>query len=133
MIPAGAKSPRLWAAAGAVTCGLAVVLGAYGWHDLEADTDMREIFMLSVQYHMWHGLALFAVAWLAETGGRAAALAALAGCAFLGGIVLFSGNLYGLAVTGEPPVIGGAPFGGFALMAGWALLAGAALVRRKAG
>ena len=124
-------SPRLWTFVGAVVCGCAVALGAYGWHSLDADTHMREVFMLAVQYHMWHGLALFAVAWLTQSGGRAAITAAAAGMAFLAGIVLFSVNLYYLAVYDAPLVSGGAPYGGYALMGGWAALAIAGLLHGR--
>jgi len=125
-------SSRLWGATGAIVCGFAVIAGAYGWHSLESDHDMRQIFMLGVQYHMWHGLALLVVAWLADGGGRSATAAAAAGLGFLAGIVLFSVNLYVLAVTGEPLISGAAPIGGFALMGGWAILAVSAILRKPA-
>ncbi len=126
---AALASPRLWAAMAAVICGLAVLMGAYGWHSLEGDADLRDIFMLAVQYHMWHGLALFVIAWLSDAGGRAGKFAAAAGAAFLAGIFLFSVNLYVQATAGDPLVPGMVPVGGFALMAGWALLAISCLLR----
>ncbi|MEK9723697.1 MAG: DUF423 domain-containing protein, partial [Rhodospirillaceae bacterium] len=116
-------SPRLWAALGALVSGTSVVLGACGWHSLSADETMRGIFMLAAQHQMAHGLALFAVAWLCDAGGRAAMAAAAAGTAFVAGVVLFSVNLYVLTVTGAPLLVGAAPVGGFAMMAGWAALA----------
>lgn len=131
MIPKALVGARPWVAGGAVLCGLAVALGAYGWHSLDADEGGQRIFMLGVQYHMWHGLALFAVAWLADGTGRSATLAAVAGVLFVVGIGLFAVNLYGLAVAGEVFLSGGAPYGGYAMMAGWAALAMAGLTRRR--
>ena len=122
-------SPTLWTVLGAVLAGMAVALGAYGWHDLEADEEIREIFMLSVQYHMWHALGLILVGWRCSVGPASAKWAALAGIAFVLGILLFSGNLYAFAITEVLPVPGGAPIGGFCFMAGWGLLAISALAR----
>ena len=92
---------------------------------------MRDIFMLGVQYHMWHALALIVTGWRASQGGGAQRWAALAGPAFILGIVCFCGNLYAFAVTGELPVSGAAPIGGIAFMAGWVLLALSALTKAK--
>ncbi len=124
-------SSRLWTVLGTVLAGLAVALGAYGWHDLEGDAAMREIFMLAVQYHMWHALGLIVAGWRCTVGAKAAKAAGAAGLALVAGIVLFSGNLYVFAITGDLPVSGAAPIGGFAFMAGWGLLALSALMREK--
>ncbi len=57
---------RLWLFVAGLNGTLAVMAGAYGWHWLEAaDSGLRDIFMMAVQYQMWHALALLAVAWLA--------------------------------------------------------------------
>ena len=124
-------SPQLWTVLGTLLAGVAVALGAYGWHDLEGDTAMREIFMLAVQYHMWHALGLIVAGWRCSVGPRSATAAALAGMAFVSGIVLFSGNLYVFAITGDLPVTGAAPIGGFAFMAGWGMLAVSAVLCEK--
>ena len=123
-------SARLWLIVGAAICGTAVALGAYGWHDLEGDASARDIFMLAVQYQMWHGIGCCIVAWRTDVGGKAAAAAALAGACFAAGVGLFCGNLYVFAVTGNLPIAGAAPMGGLAFMAGWGLLAVSALMRR---
>ena len=123
----------LWASLGSVICGTAVLAGAYGWHRLAADEDLRDIFMLATQYQMWHGLALFAVAWAAAPHERFVGFAGAAGAAFCLGTILFSVNIYAFAVRGDYLLPGTAPLGGFALMAGWALLAVAALRRRAPG
>lgn len=124
-------SPTPWIVIGGLLGGLAVAAGAYGWHALEGDAAMRDIFMLAVQYHMWHALALLAVGWRCSAGLPGARWAALGGVAFVAGIVLFSANLYAFAVTGTLIVAGAAPVGGFCFMAGWALLAASALVKAR--
>ena len=117
-----------WLIVAAVSGLLAVALGAYGWHALAATDALRAIFLMGVQYQMWHALALIAVAWLAEAGPatRRPTLAHLSGLAFVIGTVLFSGSLYAMGLTGTVPVTGAAPTGGGLLMAGWVLLALAA-------
>lgn len=107
---------QIWLFVAALNGLAAVVAGAFGWHWLQADPGMREIFNIGVSYHMWHALALLAVAWLAE---RKPLPARVAGIGFTGGIVLFSGTLYAFALTGELPLSGLAPVGGVLLMAGW--------------
>ena len=111
---------------------LAVAAGAYGSHALAVtESAHRDGFMTAVQYHMWHALALFAVAWLAsrpETPGATAVR--VAGWAFTAGIVLFSGTLYALGLTGSVPVPGAAPAGGLSFFVGWAALIWAAVARK---
>ncbi len=111
---------------------LAVAAGAYGSHALvAAESAHRDIFMTAVQYHMWHALALFAVAWLASRRDAPGATAVrVAGWAFTAGIVLFSGSLYALGVTGSVPVPGAAPAGGLSFFVGWAALIWAAVARK---
>jgi uncharacterized membrane protein YgdD (TMEM256/DUF423 family) len=123
------QASRPWIVAGALLAALAVAAGAYGWHALKADQAMRDIFMLAVQYHMWHSLALIAVGWRCTQGAKSALWAAFAGIAFVIGIVLFCGNLYDFAATGNLLIPGAAPVGGFSFMAGWVLLAVSALVK----
>jgi len=122
-------SNRFWTAFGAMLAALAVAAGAYGWHALEGDQAFRDIFMLAVQYHMWHALGLIAVGWRCAAGPGAAKWAAFAGICFSLGIVLFSGNLYVFAMQAQVALKGAAPVGGAAFMAGWALLAVSALAK----
>lgn len=72
---------RLWLFVAGLNGLLAVMAGAYGSHNLEAaDSGSRDVFMVAVQYHMWHALALLAVAWLAERRqGRGAVAPSVAG------------------------------------------------------
>ncbi len=116
---------RTFAILGAVNGFLAVAAGAFGAHGLrERLTPERlETWELAARYQMYHALALLAVALLAARGGRPATAS---GWCFLAGIVVFSGSLYLLAVTGTRWLGAITPLGGLALLAGWALLAVAA-------
>lgn len=103
---------------------IAVAAGAYGYHDLAADETTRDVFMIGVQYHAWHALALLATAWLAEhRGGARRRWALIAAAAFVIGTVLFSGTIYVFAMSGDIPVPGAAPAGGAAFMLGWLIFA----------
>jgi len=117
---------RLLAFLGAVNGGLAVAAGAFGAHALKTrlPADLQVVFETGARYHFFHALALFAVAWLAS---RDAPGSTAAGIAFLAGIVLFSGSLYVLALTGQRWLGAVTPIGGLAFLVGWALTAYAAL------
>lgn len=124
-----------WLIVGALFGFSAVGAGAYGWHGME-DEDIRRIFMLGVDYQMWHALALLAVAWLAARPELAGSkLPLLSGIAFSLGIVLFSGTLYFFTHMGYVPVEGAAPGGGYLMMAGWAgvVLCGWKIKQAKSG
>jgi len=101
---------------------LAVGLGAFGAHALRTrlEPDFQSVYKTGVRYHFYHALALFAVAWLAET--RPSVWVSAAGWAFLAGIVLFSGSLYTLSLSGQRWLGAITPFGGLAFLAGWMLL-----------
>ncbi|MDA1089651.1 MAG: DUF423 domain-containing protein [Proteobacteria bacterium] len=122
------KGANPWLVIASISGLVAVGAGAYGAHDLSTEDTFQDSFNSGVQYHMWHSLALLAVAWFTEQrqGTNAAKWGHLAGGLFVAGIVLFSGTLYYLGVSGELFLSGVAPVGGMALMAGWAVLAFAA-------
>ena len=105
----------------------AVALGAFGTHALKArlTPEMAGVWHTAVQYHAWHGLALLGVGLLMLHAPERAGLA-LAGWLFVAGVLLFSGSLYALALTGVRGLGAITPFGGGALLAGWAALAWAA-------
>ena len=107
--------------AGSVLGFLGVALGAFGAHALEArlDAHAKSIYQTGVQYHLVHALAVV----LCAVWAREHATAATAGWAFVGGVVVFSGSLYLLAVTGRTWLGAVTPLGGLALLAGWLLLA----------
>ena len=114
---------RPWLVAGALGGLLAVALGAFGAHALKAvlDPELLHIFDKGVRYQGMHSLALLATGLLL----REAPLASLraAAVAFTLGMVLFSGSLYLLALTGSRALGMLTPLGGLAFLAGWALLA----------
>ena len=112
---------------GALAGALGVALGAFGAHGLRnrLTPDMLAVFETGVRYHMYHALALVLVAALmARLDGW---LIHAAGWSFAIGIVLFSGSLYLLAVTGVRILGAITPLGGVAFILGWAFLAIAAL------
>lgn len=115
---------RIWLFIAAVNGGLAVLCGAFAAHGLVAHLtpDALGVFETGARYHMYHALAM-GLAALIPGSRRAETAAAL----FLGGIVLFCGSLYLLALTGVRMLGFVTPFGGVAFLAGWVFLALAAL------
>jgi len=113
---------------GALSGTIGVAIGAFGAHGLRGrlSPEMLAVFETGVRYHLYHALALLAVAALmSRIDGR---LITAAGWLFTSGIVLFSGSLYLLALTGVTTLGAVTPVGGLAFMLGWACLAIAALV-----
>lgn len=108
---------------------LGVALGAFAAHGLAAyfsDKPRLEAnFKTGVQYHFYHALALLGVAFAAQT--FTSSLIPLAGWLFLLGIILFSGSLYALSLTGKRALGAITPLGGLAFLAGWVCLAIGAL------
>jgi uncharacterized membrane protein YgdD (TMEM256/DUF423 family) len=118
---------RLFFVLGSVLAGLAVALGAFAAHGLRSvlsPTDLAT-FEVGVRYQMYHALALLAVAGAVARWGATTAVAA--GWFFAAGIVLFSGSLYLLVLTGPRWLGAITPLGGVAFLVGWALLAWTAL------
>ncbi len=109
---------------GALSGLLAVALGAFGAHALAGrlGADRMGWFQTGVQYQMTHSLAALVAGGLVEAR-LASPVALWGGGAFLGGIVLFSGSLYALALTGRRSLGAVTPVGGVFFLAGWALLA----------
>ncbi len=118
--------------AGAVCAFLAVALGAFGAHGLSQrlSADLLDVYHTGVDYHMFHSLALVAVGLLQRHTPSAAAR--WAGALFLAGIVVFSGSLYLLAVSGVRQLGMVTPLGGLAFLAGWIAFALAARKIRPA-
>jgi uncharacterized membrane protein YgdD (TMEM256/DUF423 family) len=113
---------RVFGALGAVTAFLAVALGAFGAHALRArlTPEDLDVFETGVRYQMYHALALVAVAW--ATTRWPGGLTQAAGWAFLVGIVVFSGSLYVLVLSGQRWLGAVTPLGGLAFLLGWLLL-----------
>lgn len=116
---------RLFAVLGALNACLAVAAGAFAAHGLRDRLDPRqlEIFETGARYHMYHALALIAVAWLASRGAPGASAA---GWSMVAGIAIFCGSLYALALTGIGRLGAITPLGGLAFLIGWAIFAYAA-------
>ncbi len=113
------------AALGAINALVAVAAGAFGAHALKDRLDARrfDIFETAARYQMYHALGMIAAAWLASRG---LALASTGGWVMQAGVVIFSGSLYALALTGQNWLGAITPIGGLAMMVAWAMLAVAA-------
>jgi uncharacterized membrane protein YgdD (TMEM256/DUF423 family) len=114
------RSP--WIALGALNAAVAVGAGAFAAHGLRERLDARalEVFETGARYQMYHALAMILAGLVASSLGRGAATA---GWIFQAGIVLFSGSLYVLALTGIKGLGAITPIGGLAFLAGWLWLA----------
>lgn len=105
---------------------LGVALGAFGAHGLKdvlAERGSTGTWQTAVLYHLVHSVALLALAAYWRGGASVPSPALWAGWCWTGGVVLFSGSLYWLALGG-PKLLGPVtPLGGLAFLAGWALVA----------
>jgi uncharacterized membrane protein YgdD (TMEM256/DUF423 family) len=116
--------PHIWIVLGAVNGFLAVALGAFGAHGLAQTlqaNDRVATWETAVNYHMYHALAMFAVAWLVSQ--TTTSIVPAAGWCFLLGIVIFSGSLYALSITNITRLGAITPIGGVLFLIGWVLLA----------
>jgi uncharacterized membrane protein YgdD (TMEM256/DUF423 family) len=109
---------------GAILGFLGVALGAFGAHGLRSrlTPEMLAVFETAVRYQMYHVFALLIVSAAIGHLGNARLLM-MAGWFFVAGILIFSGSLYALALTGKGVLGAITPFGGLALLIGWACLA----------
>jgi len=116
-------SDRLFFVVGAALGGLAVAAGAFGAHGLQGriDPERLEVFDTAARYQMSHALALLAVAWAVARWPDARL--SVGGWLLTAGVVVFSGSLYLLALTGTRWLGAVTPVGGVLLIAGWFLLA----------
>lgn len=114
---------RVFFGLGSLLALLAVAAGAFGAHALRGRLTPEALgsFEVAARYHMYHALALLAVAWAATRWPGGAVTAA--GWLFLAGTVVFSGSLYLLSLTGQRWLGAMTPFGGVAFMLGWLMLA----------
>lgn len=106
---------------------LAVMFGAFGAHALRSRLDdyAMGVFQTAVQYHFYHSLALLAVGIVALSQPQTVLLKS-SGWLFLIGILVFSGSLYLLGITGVRWLGAVTPLGGLAFIGGWACLAASA-------
>ena len=104
---------------------LAVGLGAFGAHSLEAiliQNGRLDTFQTAVNYHFYHTLALFGIGILASLKLNWKGIAFSAWCMVLG-ILIFSGSLYVLSLTGITWLGAITPLGGLAFILGWSSIA----------
>ena len=114
-----------WSAIGAFVLALAVMVGAFGAHALESRLDAyaKGVYQTGVAYHFYHALGLLIVSFLPRINALTASRASWVCALLLLGIVLFSGSLYVLAVTGVRALGAITPLGGVSFIAGWLMLA----------
>jgi len=108
----------------AISAFTAVAMGAFGAHGLKSKipADLMVVYQTAVDYHMWHALGLGLLAGFALHTPDSALLR-WAGWFMLAGIVLFSGSLYVLAISGIKGLGAITPFGGLAFLIAWGLFA----------
>ncbi len=121
---------KLWIGTGAVLGLLGVLAGAAGTHVLKGslDADALGTFETAVRFQMYHAFALLFTGLLADR--RPSRWTDAAGWLFVLGVLVFSGSLYGLALSGIGVLGAIAPIGGLSLILAWAALAIAVLRRR---
>ncbi|RJG18297.1 DUF423 domain-containing protein [Alcanivorax profundi] len=108
---------------GALNGALAVILGAFGAHGLKArvDESMLATWATASEYHFYHALALLLAGLLAKAYGVSNLVTA--GWVMFTGMLVFSGSLYILVLTGQKWLGAITPLGGTALIIGWLMLA----------
>ncbi|TMH51966.1 MAG: DUF423 domain-containing protein [Betaproteobacteria bacterium] len=116
-------SSKLFLSAGGLMALAAVALGAFSAHALNGrlSAEMLAVWHTGVEYHIYHALGLLAVG-LVATQLPESALLKWSGWLMFTGILLFSGSLYALALSGERWLGAITPIGGIAFLAAWALL-----------
>ena len=113
---------KLWLALGAAYGFLGVALGAFGAHALKEKLtpEMLGVWRTGVEYQFYHAFALILLGlWMRES---ASSLQQAAGWCFALGVLLFSGSLYALALSGVRALGAVTPLGGLLFLAGWACL-----------
>ncbi|MEK8132833.1 DUF423 domain-containing protein [Paenibacillus filicis] len=108
---------------GSILMFLAVALGAFGAHALKArlTPDKMKVYETGVQYHIAHALGLLLLGLLADRLPEAS-LIVTGGWFLLAGVILFSGSLYMLSLTGKRIFGPITPLGGVAFLIGWVLV-----------
>lgn len=116
------SNPKIIIAIAAVLLALAVAAGAFGAHALKniLSAERLETWQTAVQYHAWHALGLILIALI---GAQFEITITWPVSLILAGIVIFSGSLYVLCLSGISWLGAITPIGGVAFIAGWILLA----------
>jgi uncharacterized membrane protein YgdD (TMEM256/DUF423 family) len=118
---------------GALFCGSAVMLGAFGAHALKTVLSPSQLltFEVGVRYQMYHGLALLILPSL--TAHIPVVWIKRAGICFAFGCLLFSGSLYALVATGVKWFGPITPLGGLLFIAGWTMIVIGVFMRNRMG
>lgn len=105
---------------GVLAMAMGVVLGAFGAHGLKTriEPNLLAAYQTGVEYHMYHALGLILVGLMAYQFPQAVGMKWGAWC-LMWGVVLFSGSLYLMAVTGVRWLGAITPIGGTAFIVGW--------------
>jgi uncharacterized membrane protein YgdD (TMEM256/DUF423 family) len=111
---------KLFLILGGINAALVVMLGAFGAHGLKTKltVEMLAVYQTGVHYHLFHALGLLAVGLVATQIADSVWLK-WSGWLMLAGIILFSGSLYMLSVSGLRGLVMVTPFGGLAFIAAW--------------
>lgn len=114
-----------WTTIGSALLALAVLIGAFGAHALRdrLDAYASGIYERAVFYHFIHALGILAIGIAIDAHAASAALARVSAALLLVGIVVFSGSLYALALSGIRKLGAITPLGGIAFVAGWVTFA----------
>lgn len=114
----------MWGAIGAGLMALGVMSGAFGAHALKERLDAysMDVYQKAVFYHFIHALGILIVSALTRAGALTESACNTVCALLLAGIVLFSGSLYLLAMTGTRALGAVTPFGGVAFIAAWLAL-----------
>ena len=120
-----------WSAAADVMLALGVILGAFGAHALRGRLDdyLMSVYEKAVFYHYIHALGALIVSLMPKVGAITESKAGWVCGLLLAGVVIFSGTLYALALTGYRGLGAITPIGGLSFIAAWLMLAWA-LIRK---
>ena len=121
-----------WSSVGALLLAVAVMLGAFGAHGLRNRLDAYSmgVYEKAVFYHFIHALGLLVVSILPKTGTFSEFATNWVCGLLLAGIVIFSGSLYLLAVSGNRMLGAITPIGGVSFIAAWLVLAWFLMARK---
>ena len=122
-----------WVGIGSLLMALGVALGAFGAHGLKnrLDAYSMSVYEKAVFYHFINALGILVVALLARTSALSAGAQTRVCWLLLIGVILFSGSLYALAISGIRVLGAITPIGGIAFIAGWLVLAYEALFAKR--